>query len=325
MHIHPIESLPESDMETYVFTTLSVWSAEHARVQRLIESGELMVYDQVNTEFVTCVQAFALARIICGNFASSNWDKYTSPSTRAFVSLLSDLDGANTGTVWERIVLFTIASRANCKMELQHLFGIDEMLSDQRRVRRSLNIQFDNKIPCVGTSSSGDGSGLGNVLLIPRDGQAGFDGLVLLDGQVPSRWYTHMKLSRPSKPLAAVLSSVICQCLLDHSQRSASIALGEVHIVVYIWEDTEPSWGSVTQDSVIPLISDQVQQMLNTSAGVRTSPGGGGFNLKYVMDYVTNHWCNIHIVGEKGLREWLPPSFIPFPILFARVENVTIN
>ena len=139
------------------------------------------------------------------------------------MSLLSDLDGANTGTVWDRIVLFTIASRANC---------VDEMLSDQRRVRRSLNIQFDNKIPCVGTSSSGDGSGLGNVLLIPRDGQAGFDGLVLLDGQVPSKWYTQMKLSRPSKPLAAVLSSVICQCLLDHS-RTGRGSHSDVHMGRY--------------------------------------------------------------------------------------------
>ena len=52
----------------------------------------------------------------------------------------------------------------------------------------------------------------------------------------------------------------------------------------------------------------------------RTQPHPG-FTTAYVTQYMDAHWDNIHLVEQSVLRTWLHPSFIPFPLLFTRVEK----
>jgi hypothetical protein len=320
-----IESLPESDMETYVFTTLSEWSAEHAGVQRLIESGKLMVYDQVNTEFIISVQAFALADLILTAAVKKkqHWKAYNSVNTRAARILLSNLRHGNVGQLWERIVLFTVLSRSYYGATLQEMFGLQTGVPGDRRTwNRCLDIHIDNPE----LSSNASPRGRGNVVMVPQSGQdTGFDGLVLLKDELPSSWYLQMKISRPSTPVVDVLASMVSYCLRDHSARGASMALDQVHMVLYVWnnmEEEQKSVGGIKWRNVSPAtISARIQQMFNSSSGPMKSLRCDGFNEGYVIIYVTNHWQNIHIVGEDGLRKWLPASFLPFPILFTRVED----
>ena len=35
-----------------------------------------------------------------------------------------------------------------------------------------------------------------------------------------------------------------------------------------------------------------------------------------VREFLDNYWNNVHFVGETKLRQWLPKSFVPFPVIF---------
>ena len=317
-----IKTLPESDMESYVFTTPSVWSAEDAGFRRLVESRRLLVYDQDNTEFITCVQAFALADIVMVAAANRPWNAYNSEKTRAARILLSNMCAFSAGTLWERIVLFTVYSRSYYGATLQEMFGLETWIPGDRRTwNRCLDIHIDNPE----LSSNASPRGRGNVLFVPPSGQSGFDGLVLLKDEVPSSWYLQMKISRPGKPVVDVLASMVSYCLKDHSERGTSMALDQVHMVLYVWNDREEeqkSVGGIKWQNVSPAtISAQIQHMFNSSSGPMKSLRCDDFKEDHVISYVTNHWQNIHIVGEDLLRKWLPASFIPFPILLTRVED----
>ena len=42
-----------------------------------------------------------------------------------------------------------------------------------------------------------------------------------------------------------------------------------------------------------------------------------------VVDFVNLYWQNVHILGTTRLQRWLPESFLPFPMLFERLEAIS--
>ena len=104
---------------------------------------------------------------------SDTWGGYKSPSTYA-ASTLFDLDDYSACIFWEQIVSCTIVSRSQLwKQPLHKLFGIDVLPLRQSR--------SNGCTICVDTSSSFSFGERGNVFVVPRRGQEGFDYLVTIN------------------------------------------------------------------------------------------------------------------------------------------------
>jgi hypothetical protein len=150
-------------------------------------------------------------------------------------------------------VLFTVFSRSYYGATLQEMFGLQTGVPGDRRTwNRCLDIHIDNPE----LSSNASPRGRGNVLMVPQSGHdTGFDGLVLLKDEQPSSWYLQMKISRPNTPVVDVLASMLSYCLRDHSERGASMALDQVHLVLYVWNDMveeQKSVGGIKLRNVSP-------------------------------------------------------------------------
>ena len=153
--------------------------------------------------------------------------------------------------------------------------------------------------------------------MVPRNGQAGFDGIVAIGENLPSLWYLQCKVSLPVQSLERSIASSLCHCLLDHIRRAPAVPIGDVHLVLYVWGCVDGAAAGVEKEAVSALVCSQLTAMGESSA---LAPG---VDEACVRGFVELHWGNVHIVGDSRLRQWLPESFLPFPMLFARLHTST--
>ena len=90
-----------------------------------------------------------------------------------------------------------------------------------------------------------------------------------------------------------------------------------MHLVFYVWGCGDDAVAGVEKEDVVALVSNQLKSMVESSA---LAPG---ISEAYIRNFIELHWVNIHIVGKTRLRQWLPESFLAFPMLFARLTTTT--
>ena len=307
-----IKTLSEKDLEKYVFTTPKYFSAGDAGFRRLTESGKLMVYRRADVEFEVCVQGLSLIELLVlqeGRFSISE----EFPHTRPAFELFKGFNKYKTGVFWERIISFTIASRSYDTINLSAMLGIDK-LSQDSEMERNLVLRFEKNISSV---SFYEGE---NSFIVPPDNQPGFDGLVLINTLRRSRWYLQCKVSLPSASMEEVVAKSVCYCLRDLLLRdgasggagACAVPLSDVHVIFYLWNFTDHDITKLkaSQSAVLARIPKLFEDQFKDDPLL---------SMAYVTDYLESCWDNVHFVGETKCRQWLPRSFLPFPILFTEI------
>jgi hypothetical protein len=307
-----IKTLSEKDLEEYVFTTPKEFPVDDAGFRRLTESGKLMVYSGCDNEFEVCVQGLALIKLLVLQEGRSSISEEF-PHTRPAFELFNGLNKYKTGVFWERIVSFTITSRSYDDINLSAMLGIDELLHDSD-MKRNLVLRFE-KDTNAGSCYEGE-----NSFIVPPDNQPGFDGLVLINTLRRSRWYLQCKVSLPSASMEIVVTKSVCYCLRDQLLRggasggtgACAVPLPDVHVIFYLWNFTDHDMTKLkaSQSAVLASIPKLFDNQFKDDPLL---------SMAYVSNFLELCWNNVHFVGETKCRQWLPKSFLPFPILFTEI------
>ena len=161
--------------------------------------------------------------------------------------------------------------------------------------------------------------------MVPVAGNPGGDGLVVLVGRLLGYFYIQCEMALPGKSLEKTIASMLCSCLIDLNTRQAAakaagadaVQLGDVHLILYVWGCSDQDIAALTKESVLAEVTAKIR-----SVGVNASASAGTVDEDYVCSFVHQYWENVHVVGGTALRKWLPESFLPFPMLFEKLEGV---
>jgi hypothetical protein len=162
-----------------------------------------------------------------------------------------------------------------------------------------------------------------NTLFVPLPGTSGFDSLVMLYiKSKPRLFYNQVKIDIPkNKPFEQLVCDMICYNLLHYfnticNSDKKKVSLEDVHMIIYNWgeEDGRDKLSSMNKT----MCNDAISKKFNN---IKDFPGSKNKALrKLVNEYVDNHiGSNVHVVGRRVLKDWILPSFIPFPVLFTEL------
>ena len=85
---------------------------------------------------------------------------------------------------------------------------------------------------------------------------------------------------------------------------------------MYLWGLQDTDITAIDKELVRALIPDKLADMKATTSALDVVEAD-------VMNFLGLHWSNVHILGTTRLQRWLPESFLPFPMLFERLKDVS--
>ena len=275
--------------------------------------------DIVGESFFTFVQARALLGLITPPFGKKV--KKISRTRYAF-TLLGDLSFSDRsmGYMWERIVDFTVVSRSFEKTTLSNVLGIDVFKDDYDDLFTIDVIPPENDavVPVDHTLKLNPKKNM--IIVHPYDTFAPGHDAILIVGKKKNKFeklhfYFQMKVGMPHKRLEDVMASLICFNVLHYLISSNN--LNDLHMVVYIW-NLQPVDKAAMQSVVVAAAMKKAMNIILTGKSTTFIPESFEQQVKV---YTENHWDNIHLVSKNKLKDWLSPSFSPFPMLLAEIEN----
>ena len=295
--------------EDYVLATTPLFEKKNVGFRKLLEEGSILIYDKVETEYITCVPAISFLKKLQSKFFTKNEDpifKNCNAADNLLKDLMKTKKPLKAATWWEMIVCFTIASRYyDGKPETYVLLGLED--SDViRDDTRDLKITKSKNLSNIIDNTEND------QLLIQINSTAGYDALLVLhteETETKAFFYLQMKLAPPNSSLIDVVSKMIQNNLnhyLSDSNQVLSIerkaennVVDDLHMVLYIWGLSDDELrNQVSQDMVLEKLKNEQAR-------------------KYAQD----HWGKIHLVGINSLKSWINPTMIPLAKLFNDLEN----
>jgi len=158
-----------------------------------------------------------------------------------------------------------------------------------------------------------------NTLIIPIENQKGFDSCVLLNiSDTKLIFYLQMKIGKTSKSRLKVVANTVFQTIKTHVEVNNEnkndvydevINFKNVYIVYYDW---------TAEDASLKI----TKEFLLKEAEKKNISNEDSIYLEYTQKYIGNYFSNIHFVDHFQLKEWLNPTFLPFPTL---LTNIGVN
>ena len=113
------------------------------------------------------------------------------------------------------------------------------------------------------------------------------------------------------------MEDVLVDCLyycLPHRRAigAEAVPISDVHLVVYIWGLNDAEISGIDKERVCARVSDKLV--------LKKGAGESDRDESEIVEFVDQHWHNVHILGTKRLLRWVPESFLPFPMLLERLE-----
>ena len=340
----PVGCLTESTVENYVFRTPCTAVTEDINFRELVEEGTVMIYKKgVGNEFTIGLQSRYILELAASESKSSM------PITRAANLLLGNLRSCSgAGTIWERMVAFTVVSRSYSLLKLSDVLGIQKFNFPGISWKKfCMNVV----IPPISIKSQGlhllleeedkAGGSPGSSLLFPSRPTAGFDAIVRALDDLEESWvtvYLQIKVLAPTDTFPTVLGKLVANNLKDFllAMRLKGDSLPDLeslHMIVYHWggnvsveqafDRSVLDGDCVDRKTMRKKVLNVARKIIQQSEGVKSNKTTiqDDYLDSIVRDFLSNHWYNIHIVSERQLRGWLNPSVLAFPLLFDEIRE----
>ena len=226
-------------------------------------------------------------------------------------------------TWWKRFVDLTILGRSYRTCSIFDCFGIqnDKLTSSILSKKNIWEISVVNVKNLKSTFATVFNNTINNTLIIPIENQKGFDSCVVLhlaDDDTKLIFYSQMKIGKTSKLRLKIVANTVFQTIKTHIEvnkeikndvLNSDIDFENVHIVYYDWGADDASL-KITKEDLLKEVEKK-----NISNDDR-------IYLENTKKYIGIYFTNIHFVDYFQLKEWLNPTFLPFPIL---LTNIGVN
>ena len=301
-------------VEKFIFSSPSKTDVKDEQFRKLIESGEIFAFKEVDTAFVPAVKTSFVLRLL----------KRLQTTPVKLTGLLKEVKEIfykfhkkDISTWFELIVATTIISRSYSLNSIDEIMSVDLMIESfddnpEISVRRGL-MPLNETCPLP-------------ALWLSPDRNPGYDFMVYIPASSRSEekledlfFYGEVKClpsSSADKNPVDILFKKIHITLTDHLDNRTVASSGNpdcfanVHIVFYLW-------GYQKAVSIEAIGRSDFSALVTSICAKCSVP------REQAEEHLSNFLkTNVHQVCEPQLRDWLIPSFLPIPLLLEEMQTV---